>query len=570
MKKWIFIALLTLTSVSCSSSRWVVTDKNTIDTSVDAEIVGEKEILLLQKEPTVDDPVIGFEAYKVLEKRYAERVKVERSVQKYRPKWEFLAVGLSGAAFAVLAANTNSIIPAQSVNQKFAFNLAAGILTTLSFSNLEPAGDPIFTGESKLKRKSGTRILEDTVRTSSLQNGLQVNLEIIHNEEVILSRSDINLNQGRFDINLGTLSDELTGPVDENSSVQLNLGYNGSDESYTIPVRQFLVPYVTITEPVASLRNAPSQNELNLVTEVGEGSTLQFLGPGPENWYRVRFGGSEVFVSSQSGNIEWMSSAETIASDVIEFEEIPFGEIDVENSVPVLKPNNPDDRALILTLGSIPETRQYLERDKNLVNFYFRYALQMDREQITVAALDSIYNPVDAFSELSGSDSTGTFISYVTGSALVDTSGSILIKSEENGMSLSDLLSESIDKSGSRDNLLLIDLDYTFESTGSFQGEYTSIQQKFSNRILREHPNSAVIFSHRPDQRSSLYVRSGIENKRHDIFTYYLAEALKRRKSSVSEIIRHLESNVDYTSRRLHDRSQEIQAYGNFTIDLGE
>jgi len=99
---------------------------------------------------------------------------------------------------------------------------------------------------------------------------------------------------------------------------------------------------------------------------------------------------------------------------------------------------------------------------------------------------------------------------------------------------------------------------------------YQAALQEFSNGLLRRIPNSAVIFSHRPGQQSSLYIGDGSENRRHHIFNYYLAEALKRRNTEISEIVRHLENNVDYTSRRLHDRPQEIQVFGNMTIDIAQ
>jgi hypothetical protein len=38
----------------------------------------------------------------------------------------------------------------------------------------------------------------------------------------------------------------------------------------------------------------------------------------------------------------------------------------------------------------------------------------------------------------------------------------------------------------------------------------------------------------------------------------------------MSELVRHLENNVDYTSRRLHDEPQEVRGYGNFMLDIAK
>jgi len=38
----------------------------------------------------------------------------------------------------------------------------------------------------------------------------------------------------------------------------------------------------------------------------------------------------------------------------------------------------------------------------------------------------------------------------------------------------------------------------------------------------------------------------------------------------MSDLIRHLENNIDYTSRRLQDRPQEVRAFGNFTLNIAQ
>lgn len=555
-----------------------MTDQNSVDMDKEPVILSEEHILLVQNEPTVENPVMSFASYKVVEKEYEKRVKVERSVQKYTPQWKFLILGMTGAAFAAVAGNTDLILPSLSTGQRIAFNVTAAILAGLSFTNMEPVGEPIYTGESRLQRRSGTEIITDTLRTDSLNEDLTISLDITYKGENVFSESDIAVSDGTFDINLASFQEYLDDDIDSNSSIDVNLAYNGFRISHTVPVTDFLAPFVTITRPVAILRNAPAVSELNIVTEVGNGSSLELIGSSSENWYRVRFGGSEVFVSQSAGEIEWMSEAEAGSPDIFEFADVPFGEIDVENSVPVLRQNNPNDRALILTNGftGSSEPRQYLARDHDLFRFYMRYALQMNPEQIHEIQIDSTGNWQDSLAAVSPMDSTGTLVVYLSGSAFIDDSSNIhmnQVNALNNGSRFETTLLESFERINPSSTVLFADLEFDAANESNNQNGSRNSQtalQMFSNNLLRRIPNSAVIFSHRPGQHSSLFIGRGSENKRHHIFNYYLADALKKRNTEISDIIRHLENNVDYTSRRLHDRPQEIQAFGNFTIDLSE
>lgn len=555
-----------------------MTDQNSVDMDKEPVILSEEHILLVQNEPTVENPVMSFASYKVVEKEYEKRVKVERSVQKYTPQWKFLILGMTGAAFAAVAGNTDLILPSLSTGQRIAFNVTAAILAGLSFTNMEPVGEPIYTGESRLQRRSGTEIITDTLRTDSLNEDLTISLDITYKGENVFSESDIAVSDGTFDINLASFQEYLDDDIDSNSSIDVNLAYNGFRISHTVPVTDFLAPFVTITRPVAILRNAPAVSELNIVTEVGNGSSLELIGSSSENWYRVRFGGSEVFVSQSAGEIEWMSEAEAGSPDIFEFADVPFGEIDVENSVPVLRQNNPNDRALILTNGftGSSEPRQYLARDHDLFRFYMRYALQMNPEQIHEIQIDSTGNWQDSLAAVSPMDSTGTLVVYLSGSAFIDDSSNIhmnQVNALNNGSRLETTLLESFERINPSSMVIFADLEFDAANESNNQNGSRNSQtalQMFSNNLLRRIPNSAVIFSHRPGQHSSLFIGRGSENKRHHIFNYYLADALKKRNTEISDIIRHLENNVDYTSRRLHDRPQEIQAFGNFTIDLSE
>ena len=564
-------------SISCTSSRWVVVDQNATDERIDPVILEERNILQVTDEPTIDNPVVTYGIFTVADQQFVQRIQVERTIQRYRPRWGYLALGLAGATFAALAANTSTVLPSVSSEARLPLNVTAASLALLSFSNMQPTGEPIFTGETELMRRSGTEIISDTLRSRFNDVELEVFAEVYLDNSRIFSHDEIGLSGGALSINLAQVADFIEGDISDDTSVSVTLAYNDESLNHTFNVADFLSPYVLITSPVAVLRNAPVQNDLNVITEVGEGSSLQLINRDPEGWFRVRFGGSEVFINSNVGEVEWLAEGTGDAPDVFEFREVPFGEIDVENSVPILKPRNSNDRAIILTNGFAEEAdvRAYLDRDHELFTFYMRHALQMAENQIHFIRVDSTRDWKAELKAVSEIDGDGSLFVYLSGFGTLAQPATIYLdfaeKKEGEGL-LTEFIFREFERINPAALFLQADLEFGFingesTSTASRSG-YNSVLQEISDKLQRTIPNSFILFSHRPGQRSSVYASAGFENQRHHIFNYYWAEAIKQRNTRVQELVRHLENNVDFTSRRLHDRPQEIQAFGNFSLNI--
>ncbi len=564
-------------SISCTSSRWIVTDQNATDERIDPVILTERNILQVIEEPSADNPVATFGVFTVAEQEFIQRIQVERTIQRYKPRWGFLAFGLAGATFAALAANTSVVFPALSSGTKLPLNAVAAGLAVLSFSNMEPTGDPIFTGETELMRRSGTEIVSDTLRSQFTELEMDVRAEVYFSDSLLFSTNRINPSNGTVALNLSQVADFIEGDIETGSIVTVALLYDDERLTRDFEIADFLSPYVSVTSPVAVLRNAPVLNELNIITEVGEGSSLQLVNREPEGWYRVRFGGSEVFLPVNAGNVEWLAERAGETPDVFEFTEVPFGEIDVENSVPVLKPRNSNDRAIVLTNGFAEnaEVRPYLDRDHELFMFYMRHALQMAESQIYYIEMDSSRDWKSELSDVPVMEDEGSLFIYLSGFATLAQPAAIYFDFTEvregEGL-LHTFLFEEFERINPSALFLQADLQYGFingeSSSSAVRSGYNSVLQQVAGRLQRIIPNSFILFSHRPGQQSSVYTSVGFENQRHHIFNYYWADAIKKRNTRVHELIRHLENNVDYTSRRLHDRPQEIQAFGNFSLNI--
>lgn len=564
---------------SCTSTRWIVTEQFELDEEATPTILSQENKLVIEKNPTPDDPQIIFTAYEIVEAEYPLRVKVERTVQQYHPRWGFFLLSAAGATFSFIAANSNAIIPSVSTSQKVALNVTGGVLGVLSLINMRPADEPIFTGEAQLMRQSGIEVLQDTVRSTISEEDNVTDLIVTFGEEILFNQAGLSFTNSSLELNLASFSSVLSGRVDESSEIGIYLMLEDVEYEFFVPINSFLAPFLNVTEPIALLRSSQSRGSTNILSEVGRGSFLEILEDEDNDWYRVRYQNTEAFVLKESGEIEWMTTSETGSALIFEFAELPFGEVDVENTVPILKPRNETDRAIIISNGIDNQlgVRQYLERDHQLFDHYMTTALQMVPGQI-YSATESGRGEMVSFSEnMSSMNGEGSLVIYLSGYAelgQVDGLTEVMLVYEDSNeeiyrYKLKDIL-EEITSIEPEALFLFVDLEYLNGSNGnnSLRNGNTTAIHRAANQLLNRMPNSAIVFSNRPGQHSNLFTGFIDGNKRHHIFNYFWADALKQRKSQISDLVRHLDNYVDYTSRRLHDTPQEIQAYGNLTLNL--
>jgi len=574
----LFLAILSAVFTSCTTSRWVVVDQAVTNQSDSPAILSENLALAVDREPTSDDPTIQFSIQKIVEKELEQRVMVERTIQKYRPRWGIWAIGVGGAVFAATAANSSVIYPEIGNREQLFLNLTSLLTATMTLSQLKPVGEPISTGETRLMRRSGYEVISDTLQSDSFNSDESFQLLVQHRDSVIVEETDIPGNNGSLAINLASVLNNVATEINENSTLRINVSYGDSKLEETYRIRDFMEPYVVVDEAVVLLRNTPVLSELNVVAEVGSGSAFELVERTGNGWYRVLFGGSEVFIEENEASVEWLSDATSESIDVFEFVDVPFGEIDVENSVPILRQNRPSDRSLIITNNFLnpDDERPYVDRDHRLFNFYMGAALQMEKSQRYTIQIDSTKKWNSEFAGLVESDSTGLIYVYFSGTADVIENELYMIQSitgEERYVPIKELFGY-LGQMNPEKLIVLADFDFRVknrEGAGSdprMEGEVAL--QRAASELQRLVPNSAIIFSNRPGQESQLFAGGGSENKRHHIFTYYWAEALKNRNTTVNLLLNHLQSNVDYTSRRLHDAPQEIKAFGNLMISVRE
>lgn len=582
MQKYALLLLIIgCIAMGCTTTKWTVTDEYALDESTPPEILSESKELIIDEYPTIENPILRLSAYNIVEKEYSERVKIERTVQRYRPRWGFALITLTGASFALLSANTGAILPSASGGQELALNIAGGILGFFAVTNLKESGDPIYTGETKLLRRSGYQVQIDTTSIDSNLEELRTGVQITLNDLELFNRDVVELDVNSIELNLASLENEIDGSYSSDNEILITTRIGENEKSYTIAINTFLSSYFELTDDIVQVRSSPMISSDNILTELVEGSALLHVeDESTEQWVKIEYNSVEGYVPRSSGFFDWRSPTGASPGVIVELAEIPFGNIDVENSLPILKSGNSADRAFIISNkeGNQAGSRQYLMRSQQLFRHYMRTSLQMRNDQIV--RLDD-QRSGDWLNQIETcSTEGGTLTAYISGFATVDESvnGDIFMSHiDEDGDIESTSLSEIFNRLGScgQDQLFLfIDLNYIDSGSGNrfyrTQNGNSGIQQIVANRLLSDAPNSIVIFGNRIGQLSSQFSGGVDDDKRHSILMYYWAEALKQRKTRMNTFIRHLENNVDYTSRRLHDRPQEIQAFGNYVLDIAQ
>jgi len=580
--RYAFIGVILLAFSGCTTSKWTVIDEEAVDSSEQPEIVRNSTQLILEQEPTVETPAVRLVPYNIVEREYAERVLVQRTVQEYKPKWGFALLTLTGSAISMLAANTDYLLPAANTSQRIALNATGAILGVLAATNLEEKGDPILTDETRYLRQTGFHIRTDTLRLDSY-SGEPASITVYNGDSVLLNEPTVSVESGFIEINLGALSSEISHEITDSTEFKLHADYQGIENIYRFPVTDFLEPYFVISEPISQVRSTATINRDNVIAEIGEESSLRVVESTPGQWVEIRYNNMNAFVHRPDGQIEWRSTAEDGPALLYEVADIPFGEIDVESSVPVLKSKNEADRALILSGYNENQagSSQFSERDEQLFRHYMRTALRMDSSQVRTiksSGLSTWTNELKSCEEMGG----GSLHVYLTGYARSYSENTgpenlALFHIDDNGDVSSLPLTNLFDQLSlctAEKMFVYVDLQYVEEVEDgqiiSFMNSNGGKQQRLANRLLRNFPNAFILFGNRVGQSSSVYSGSPEDDKRHHIFPYFWAEALQQRKTQMSELVRHLENNVDYTSRRLHDEPQEVRGFGNFMLDLAQ
>lgn len=543
-------------------------------------MIDQNYFLQPANEMSPENPVFELNLLSENTYEYTQRVLMQRNIQEYRLRPGFFALGIGGAGMAFYIANSGTFSDSETIEKSITFNIIGALLAATGFLNMKPVGEPRPTGEERYLRSSGTTVQTDTIITNELIDAT-ASITVRYDDLIIFEEENRQLSNGGLSIPLaGTLNElQLSGP--DPDSISIDITFADSVYNYDYPVERILQPYARVTSQLAELRNSPEETPDNVLADLMKGSQLQITSDENEEWYRVLYGIAENYVRKENVELIWRSSDFVEDDQIVTVPRVPFGNIDVENNIPVLRGETSNAIGFILTnesyTGDLTE-RNYAHRDGRLIKTYLTNALGYQPQNIFELA--DVSNPNEIFSTLSeirsvSNDSTELFV-YLSGYGMVNIDENkaqlalLGINDETDNLPAIPLqkIFEQIASISSGQTLVLSDIDFSVTvSSDRFTANEARNIVELNAAPLSDNSQTSLLMGTRLGYPSNLYVSSG-EDKKHHIFPYYFSKAIQERKTTMSEIYQYLERNVSYTSRKLYDRPQDPLLIGSISLDL--
>ena len=564
IRKFGIYAILLLLGTGCSSSKWVVEDQYATDRN-DFELISSVQFLDRVGATSPQNPLVQFELKASNTFEYAQRVQTDRYIQRYRPSLKSILLGLGGAG---LATGSALLVEPNTTTRNVLFG-TAGFVTLASFLNMRPSGEPTPTGETRMLRRTGRVMETDTVASTPIA-GNAISYTIFDGDEILSMENNVPYSNSRYTINLLEAFNPEKFEYDTDRTISLEVYFNDDFYLEEIPISSFLQRFVVVETEVTALRDEPALDSRNILTDLARGSQMKLVSQ-DSLWYKVLYGISETYISKSDASLIWRPSEFASQLSIITVPNIPFGNVDVERDIPVLAERSSDKLAFILAnreyQGDYSE-RSYAERDARLIEEYLRtsYGVSADKLQKTmnVESQDQLVLAYNRFASLMRNEHRQLVV-YVSGYVKAGVNDQTMLIGSETGSPINlNSFFNGVSRLPARELVVLLDLDNVD------QGQNNQLIKKLSDQILANNPNSAIIVSSTENQRSRNYSSPQGEQKRHSIFTYFIADAIKKGAVTVSDIVNHLQRNVDYTSRRLHNQPQHVLFFGKNTIRLGD
>ncbi|SMO36378.1 hypothetical protein [Gracilimonas mengyeensis] len=561
--------ILALLIQGCSVTSWTVVDEGARDTE-DFEIIDTRYLLQSTNGINPEQPLAYFDLYRINTYEYTQRVQTERYVQQYRPRLGYVLLGAAGAGLSYYAAFSDQLLSRPTDTQRYALMGAGTLLTGVSFLNMKPVGEPKKTGESRLLRQTGTETEVDTLASDPYQEET-ARLRVRYNGDMLIQSDNWPFDGNRLSINLADNIDASIFEEEPAENLVVEATYDTLQKIIEVPVASVFERFVVVDKPLTALRNEPEVNPDNVLNDLAEGSQLKLVSR-QGDWFKVLYGISETWIAANDVRTIWRPSDFASDLSVIAIPNVPFGSVDVEQDIPVLAEDNSSSSALILSNfrydGAFSE-KNYGQRDVQLMEAYFQNAFRVrDNFLATITNTSSQGMVARSIRRLqsAASDSSHTLYVYLGGFTVLKDDQLHLAGPE---------YTDDTPKS--------INLHWLFEQLGAIENgriivfadfdffnfaQDDEILQETVEPLISQNPSSAVIFSSILNQQSGIYSSPGGDQKRHSIFTYFLADAFKNGNTYISDIMSYLDRNVTFISRSLYERPQTPILFGNNQLEI--
>lgn len=560
---------------ACTSSKWAIESTQAIDRT-EFDLVGEDVFLKMSEIPSPNRPVLVFDIWNMETYDYSLKIQSNRYLQRYRPSLSAVLLGVLGASAAYLTAD---LLSPHSTEQYMLYGLGALSLLTGMVGD-KSTGEATSTGEQKLLKQTGVIQLSDTLRATKQPN-ISPSYTIYNDREAIAIRNNVIFDKNSYYINLLEDINPSDFLVQRNQSIRIELEFNDSLYIHEVPVEDIFERFVVVETEVTALRQNPDNTNNSILTDLASGSELLLLDE-LDNWYVVRYGITETYISKNDTKLIWRPTDYVDELSIITLPNIPFGNVDVEREIPVRLTENNQAAAFIISnefYGDRFPTKRYAERDAKLLEEYlinsFGLGFAGIRTSINTSRIEQFRYNWDEFLRRNKANKK-QLILYTNGYVSIDNDGNLMYllgdektsDEQNNSIKLADLLEDAL-KAGFTELFMVGDYSFvsgTLDYSVSRADYYDAFYKLNSTLLAKRTIEFGLLFSSDGRSDSQLYTKQAIAQKYHSIFTYYLADAVKKGNYTTNQLLNYIQRNVDYTARRLHDTPQNVVYFGNATI----
>ena len=566
-------SLILFAGASCTSSKWISTNELVLDIE-NAETLESFPVLEVSKYPTASNPILEISVYNNRLIQSPMRYESQRVIQKYRPRYGFLTAGILGSAALFYISGTDRI--SERTRSKTQQNIlrVTGVAALIGGAlQLKPVGPPIYTGEKKIFGQTDLIITRDSselytepiiVRMNAAYNGASLVSGI---ERAVTSTYTFNLID---ELRLRTIVPDSLSFFD----VQIVTNHQVLDLS--IPVDDVMNKFVRINENNVALRSSPSELLPNVITTLAEASFLPWVESLQNGWHKVMLGATPAYVSTNSSELVWRVTNGSGSDFIVTTPGGNYGAVDVESNIPATEIKNNKAIGIIFTNENYPVDIKSLSnahRSGQLIHDYLINALGYNENRIIPLAYqggehkfsdDLVINPDR--NEINGHkvDSETDVFFYFNGASKLILNNNIpesyLVPStQQDGFEIQLYsLVQEIRRLNPASFTMVLDTDYSNTTLFNISQANGPFLQSQLLEMVNDFEHSSVILASNADQIAGNYISRDLRMDRvHGILTYYLAQAIKEGHTQLDQIRDHLRRNVAFTSRRLHDRTQD-------------
>jgi hypothetical protein len=569
---FILIALLS----GCTTSRWIVQETPASDLN-QSKLISSEPFLSLKSRPTPDNPVMMFEVRSLNTVQYPKRVEQRRFVQRYRPRYGLMVLGLAGSAGLLYVANSNAFLEnGLTDNQRLGVNISAGVLATASVFNLKPTGDPVFTGETRLLEQVGMGSRIDTLGRSTNAPVIQTRIEARYKGQTVLTGLQKAATNQELRIDLVNELPFRSFETADPGVLELVISTSTQSFDFQIPVESFLKRYVRVARRNTPIRSSPQDQAGNIVTTVAEASLLPWVSS-ENGWYQVLLGLNPVYMRMEDAAVVWMPAG-GVGGMVVSTGQ-RFGDIDIERNIPQLAALQPDAAAVIIANERYADPlfgNRFAGRSVDLMKRYFSETLgvPIDRIRVVSDAPSSLSGSWSRFqrnniwSELNLNPQTSRLFVYYAGKGATLNGRPVLLPIDAPSGAPIDVMSflEYLSTLPSASTHVMFETDFVHSIDGS---SLTSNALKTASDVLTDAKKGWVLYASDVRQPSNAYTTEDFRTDRiYGLLTYFVCKALQEEHMTTSELQAYLTRNLTFTSRRLHNRPQDPKWFGDTTLRL--